>query len=161
MQALNTPEAKASPGLTTLRGCIVCGGDLVHCLRLGDHYLTDFLDHPDSNHPKAPLNLTLCTRCWLPQLEQVVQRDVLFRNYHYLSGINAGMRTHLSLLAGEMRKRIRARSGFYVVDIGANDGTLLDNFPDAECRVGFEPARNCNGNYEKVEEYFSKEDCWK
>ena len=136
--------APAVPKLTTLNGCIVCGGDVQELLDLGNQYLTDFLDAPDANHPKSPLKLMLCADCGLTQLHQVVDRDALFRNYHYRSGVNQTVKKHLKALSEEMKHRTPLREGDLVVDIGANDGTFLENFPLQE-EMGFEPAANLWG----------------
>ena len=143
------------PKLTTLTTCILCDKEPQELINLGNQYLTDFLDNPDANHPKAPLQLMLCADCGLTQLHQVVDRDALFRNYHYRSGINATVRAHLKALAEDAKKRLKLISGNDIIlDIGANDGTFLANFP-AQWRMGFEPALNLGGDYEQIQDFFS------
>ncbi len=146
--------------------CIVCGErDLELLVDLGDHYLTDFLDVPDPDHPKAPLKLYSCPSCDLFQLGHVVSRDRLFRQYWYKSGINDTMRQHLGQLASELTSDLALKKGDIVVDIGSNDGTFLRQFPKAVTRVGFDPAENLRGEAEVggntiIADYFLGETFW-
>ena len=142
------------PKLTTLTACIVCGKPPQELLDLGNQYLTDFLDHPDSNHPKAPLKLMLCADCGLTQLHQVVDRDALFRNYHYRSGVNAMVRKHLLELTREVHKKAKLRDWDIVLDIGSNDGTFLKSFETPQRIAGIDPAANM-GTYFRFEGYFT------
>ena len=129
--------------LRRLGSCLVCGNDdLRLVLDLGEQYLADFLDAPDASHPKAPLRLMACESCWLMQLSHVVDRDKLFRNYWYKSGVNATMVAHLTALAGDVLARLGLKTGDKVVDIGANDGTFLSKLPANVHKIAFEPATN-------------------
>ena len=67
--------------------------------------------------------------------------DVLYHDYGYRSGINATMRRHLGDLAREIETVMTLREGDNVIDIGANDGTLLLAYRTAGLRrIGFEPS---------------------
>ena len=77
----------------------------------------------------------------MAQLSSVVERDCLFRSYWYRSGMNDTMRKHLEALAAEAALVRFPRPSECVLDIGANDGTLLSFFP-RQTTVGFDPALN-------------------
>jgi hypothetical protein len=68
---------------------------------------------------------------------------VLYDNYGYLSGINETMRANLWDIALKIEAMMDLRKGDIAVDIGCNDGTLLDGYRTAGLdKVGFDPAHN-------------------
>jgi len=67
-----------------------------------------------------------CTECSAVQLSHTVFPEILFgREYWYASGINGTMREELRHVVRGARQRVRINDGDWVLDIGANDGTLL------------------------------------
>lgn len=133
----------------TIEQCRVCGSrSLTSILSLGDLYVSDFIDFPDkSNGIKAPLELVLCNRkdggCGLLQLRHTVSNEAMYRNYWYRSGINKTMTDELKSIAEKSSTIGNLKAHDYVMDIGANDGTLLRGYTVSGLNtVGFEPARN-------------------
>lgn len=123
--------------------CRVCAcSELLSVLDFGEHYIIDF---PEDEHKgvKAPLELLLCTRCGLVQLRHTVPRDVLYRRYWYRSGISETMVLALADITRSAKRLVNLKPNDIVIDIGANDGTLLRQYkrPDIR-RVGFEPSEN-------------------
>lgn len=90
----------------------------------------------------APLKLVLCSNCQLVQLKHTVEQNRLYRNYWFRSFLNPVMRRHLQEIVYEAMGKVELDAGDVIVDIGANDGTLLSFYPDWLYRVGFEPAGN-------------------
>jgi len=133
----------------TIDKCRVCGSrNLTSILWLGDLYVSDFLDSPDKTKGiKAPLELVLCNMqdggCGLVQLRHTVSNEALYRNYWYRSGINQTMSDELNSIAHKAVSIAGLKALDYVIDIGANDGTLLRGYNIPELNtIGFEPARN-------------------
>lgn len=133
----------------TIKKCRACGSlELTDILSLGDLYVSDFLDSPDNSKGiRAPLELVLCNRkdngCGLLQLRHTVSDEAMYRNYWYRSGINKTMTDELNDIAEKASKIGSLKSHDYVIDIGANDGTLLRGYQVPGINtVGFEPARN-------------------
>mgnify|MGYP001620197414 CR=1 FL=1 len=96
--------------------------------------------------------MILCKDCFLAQLDYSAPSKYLYtERYGYKSGINLTMQNELKQIAQESLKLIKNRkektrlpkpgTGGQVVavDIGANDGTLLKNYPKNIYRVGVEP----------------------
>lgn len=132
-----------------IKSCRVCENtDLTNVLSLGDLYVSDFSDQQNSdNGIKAPLDLVLCNHesggCGLLQLKHTVSNESMYRNYWYRSGINKTMRDELESIASKAKSMTGLKSGDYVIDIGANDGTLLRSYGvEGLNTVGFEPALN-------------------
>jgi len=129
--------------------CRVCGGkNLDPILSLGNLYVSDFLGESEGDRSfKAPLDVVFCNAekggCGLLQLHHTVSHEAMYRNYWYRSGVNKTMTDALHGIARTVESLAGLRPGDYVIDIGANDGTLLRGYGVSDLnRIGFEPARN-------------------
>jgi NDP-4-keto-2,6-dideoxyhexose 3-C-methyltransferase len=145
---------------TTRETCRLCDGPLVDVLSLGDIHLSTFLDTNDNPPPKVPLDLVMCDTCTLLQLRHTVSSDAMYSDYWYQSGLNKAMIIALADVVNEVHKRINLRAGDLVVDIGANDGTLLQNYDNDLVRIGFEPSNLHSLGRDKcdimINDYFNK-----
>lgn len=88
-----------------------------------------------------PLNLQRCGECGLLQLGHVVDPHILFPpEYPYFTGLTNMLVNNFRTLAEILITRQSLDPGDLVVDIGSNDGTLLQGFKDKGMRVlGIEP----------------------
>jgi hypothetical protein len=86
-----------------------------------------------------PLEVRLCGACGHAQLGHVVDPEILFRDYVYVSGTSPVFRKHFESYAQTARERVGLKSGDLVCEIGSNDGTLLGQFRDLRM-LGIEPA---------------------
>ena len=129
--------------MKTWNYCRVCGGPLDPILSLGEQYVSTFLAPKQPDGPKAPLELVLCRRCRLLQLQHTVPGDMMYQEYWYRSGTNQTMRDALADISGSAAKLMRLQAGDSVLDIGCNDGTLLGSYqvPGLH-KIGFDPAQN-------------------
>ncbi len=124
--------------------CRSCNSNnLRKVLSLGKLYISDFVTSRQKG-TKEPLDLVVCRKCSLVQLKHTaVDPEKLYRNYWYKSGMNKTMINALSDIANKVEKSISFQKEDIVLDIGANDGTLLRAYKNRRLtRVGFEPARN-------------------
>lgn len=131
--------------------CRICGSkDLRPILDLGEMALTGVFQKDGRRVKRAPLALVLCMgSCGLLQLKDAVARSSVFGpSYGYASGINATMRDHLLHVAATASRRVELAAGEVVLDIGSNDGTLLNCYPPQRLRVGIDPSgRKWKKNY--------------
>ena len=68
-----------------------------------------------------------------------VDRSSFFEDYYYLSSVNQELKAHFKSLA----KSIARSSPALVVDVGSNDGILLEQLAQLACKaVGVDPAKN-------------------
>ena len=100
-------------------------------------------DQLNQMEPYYPLHVYVCHRCFLVQVEEYVSPEAIFREYAYFSSYSDSWLTH----AREYVKMITARLGLTtmsrVVELGSNDGYLLQYFVAQGIAVlGVEPARN-------------------
>lgn len=127
--------------------CRICGGalgdDLI--LSLGQQPYAGVFPRPGEIVPTGPLDVLRCGRCGLVQLaDQFPAEDMFGGAYGYRSGLNASMVRHLS----EKARRLGVGDGLWV-DIGSNDGTLLNAVGNGWTRVGFDPtAERFRGFYQ-------------
>jgi hypothetical protein len=127
--------------------CRICKSmQLTKFLSLGDQpHCNSFLrkDQLGEPEPKWPLELLYCHGCHLVQLSCVVDPEIMFRNYVYVSGTTRTLTEHFRHSAREVVTEFRLPPSSFVVDIGSNDGTFLRGFKDLGMRVlGVDPATN-------------------
>ncbi|KKN18901.1 hypothetical protein LCGC14_0951210 [marine sediment metagenome] len=121
--------------------CRVCKGELVDRVNFGEIYPSAFVENHDGL-TKAPLILASCVECNLVQLRHTVSLDSMYRQYWYRSGLNPSMRNDLKDIANSIIEKVTILPGDIIVDIGCNDGTLFNFFPDYSFKIGFDPAKN-------------------
>jgi len=108
---------------------------------LGAQPLANALRAPDDVTPEftAPLAIQRCHTCGLSQLTHHVAPAQLYNNYVFRAGTTTSWHRHCQDLV-RLIDNWYENSGL-VVDIGANDGTLLHHFQAAGYRVlGVDPA---------------------
>ena len=125
--------------------CRVCPEDipLTTVIDLGEICVSAFPRSPSIDPLRAPLRLGRCPTCTLVQLFETVSPEVLYgRQYWYKSGVNEVMVEELKsvVLMAMARLPLGLDPGDRVLDIGANDGTLLSFYPDIAPRVAVEPS---------------------
>lgn len=132
-----------------ITACRSCGGrSLAEILSLGELHVSNFVDDPAAFASLPyPLDLVLCDvssgGCGLLQLRHTVPPKLMYRNYWYRSGMNRTMSQHLAGISSAAWALRPLKAGDIVLDIGANDGTLLRSYQTSGLvRVGFEPAEN-------------------
>lgn len=143
--------------------CRCCGSDSLK-------KWISFKDQPPANALVAdprkeedtfPLDVLYCTNCELIQLGHVVNPDILFGDYKYLSSTSEVFRKHFKDMATWFSMTGMVHKDDLIVDIGSNDGILLKPFQEALCRVvGVEPceaiAKQANDDgVPTVSEYFT------
>ena len=127
--------------------CRFCQTDLAHTLiDLGMSPLCEsFLSREQLNQmePFYPLHVYVCARCFLVQVEQYVAPDHIFTEYAYFSSYSDSWLRHASAYVDMITARLGLGPRHRVVELGSNDGYLLQYFVKKGIPVlGVEPARN-------------------
>jgi NDP-4-keto-2,6-dideoxyhexose 3-C-methyltransferase len=126
--------------------CRLCGSpSLKEVISIGEQYINDFPDTPaqKGRNGKCPLDVVLCEDCSLFQLRHTAPQELLYsRHYWYKSGINDTIKSDLKSIADSAASMVELSPDDIVLDIGANDGTMLSNLKGRAVRVGCEPATN-------------------
>lgn len=146
------------------KSCRICEGlDFIKILDLGEMPLANsFIKMEDLGKPakKFPLVVYFCKNCGLLQLLDVVNPEMLFRHYYYLTSVSKPLTDHFAELGKNLADRFIKSKNDLVVEIGGNDAVLLDSIKN-KCRVlNIEPARNIakiskEKGVDTIEEFFS------
>lgn len=105
-------------------------------INLGSQYLSDFRTD-DIKPPKYPLELMRCPNCNFVQLRESAPLSEMYTpNYGFKSGVNDTIKNDLKSIVDEAKTYTK---GKIVMDIGANDGTLLNNYDSSYYKIAFEP----------------------
>ena len=93
--------------------------------------------------PLFPLNVCFCQNCGLVQLREVVNPKIMFKTYLYIPSFSKIMLKHFANLAQTLTKRFHLKKNSLVIEIGSNDGTLLEFFKKERVKIlGVDPATN-------------------
>ncbi len=86
---------------------------------------------------KFNLSIFFCEVCRTAQIKNIISRKLMFEEYFYLSSVNKGLRDHFNKLAKKLKKYK------FVVDIGSNDGILLEPLKKNKVKgIGIDPSFN-------------------
>jgi SAM-dependent methyltransferase len=128
--------------------CRICSSNnLEVILDLGEQPPSNaFIKKEDLEKPedKFPLRLYLCKECYLLQLLDIVDKEILFKEYLYLTSASKPSVNHFKKYAYDVYEEFLKQSkNSLVIEIGSNDGTLLKEFKKLGATVlGIEPAKN-------------------
>jgi len=90
-----------------------------------------------------PLDVKVCSTCWLAQLGEFVPPDQIFSDYAYFSSYSQAWLAHAKSYASDAIKRFGLDKDSLVIEVASNDGYLLRNFVASQIRcLGIEPAEN-------------------
>jgi NDP-4-keto-2,6-dideoxyhexose 3-C-methyltransferase len=118
----------------------------------GRHYVSNFVTKNNiKKGVKAPLNLVYCNNCKLLQLEHSAPQEIMYKKFYwYRSGVTNTMKIALKDIFLKVKKMSILKKGDTILDIGANDGTLLKYFKDDGFNtIGCEPAKNLTNELKK------------
>lgn len=136
-----------TPALYRRDDCRLCGSSsLVLVFQLapspiGDAFVS--VDRLAESQALYPIDLFLCQKCGLAQLRDVIDPDILYRDYLYATGSSEGLSSHFQNYVEDVLGRGFLSPGTLVVDLGSNDGVLLGYFKNHGFRtLGVDPAKS-------------------
>jgi SAM-dependent methyltransferase len=145
----NTPkQVSVQPNTSeSLAICRFCGAGLRHTfVDLGMSPPCEaILEHAQLNQMEAfyPLHVFVCDQCFLVQLQEYVAPEDIFTEYAYLSSYSDSWLAHAKAYTKLMIERFKLNAQSQIVELGSNDGYLLQYFVEAGIPVlGIEPAAN-------------------
>lgn len=128
-----------------VKRCRMCGNsNLKMVVNLGRQSLTGVFPKKKTEPVTiGPLCLVKCSGkdgCGLLQLGHSYSHSEMYgQNYGYRSGLNLSMVDHLKEIVADVIGLNILRKGDLVLDIGSNDGTMLNFFPEKYRLVGIDP----------------------
>ena len=137
----------AMKGRPVSGSCRFCGTSFRHrVVDLGMSPLCEsFLraDQVNQMEPFYPLNVWVCERCYLVQLEEYVTGEEIFTDYAYFSSFSDSWLDHARRYVDQMIEQLSLGAKSRVVEIASNDGYLLQFFVQRGIpALGIEPAAN-------------------
>lgn len=149
------------------QACRACGSEgLRSIIDLGPTPLANsFLRSEDefAGEESFPLTVYFCEGCALVQLMEVVDPEILFRDYIYVTGTADSIVAHNKNYSATVTELLRLEPSDLVVEVASNNGQLLKCFQKHGVRVlGVEPATNIanmanDDGVETVNKFFSSE----
>jgi SAM-dependent methyltransferase len=125
--------------------CRLCGSSSLQLVlpilpsAIGDAFVS--AERLQEKQDVYPLDCYLCLDCGHLQNLDVVDPEVLFRDYTYRTSVSLGLVEHFRKYAQSVVSDLAIHKDSLVVEIGSNDGSLLKAFQTEGMRVqGIDPA---------------------
>jgi SAM-dependent methyltransferase len=134
------------PPTNSRHTCRSCGGELHPFVDLGVSPLCEsFLaaDELAAGETFYPLDVKVCSECWLAQLQEYVSPQRIFSEYAYFSSYSEAWLEHARQFVDLAVSRFDLGRSSFIVEIASNDGYLLRNAVALKIPcLGIEPAAN-------------------
>jgi len=149
-----------------LKNCRSCNSSNIEdVFDLGEQVLTGvFRSESLDDISSFPVALVACNDCRLVQMKYSYSLDEMYNDgYGYQSGLTTYMSQHLKGILSFANDLVNLEKGDTILDIGCNDGTLLNHYPkDLFNLIGIDPvAKKYLDRYPKnakvVTDFFTKE----
>ena len=135
-----------------VKKCLLCGQkNLTKIFTLGNLYVSNFVKKSDIHRmPKCPLTLVYCKSCTLVQLSHIAPQEIMYKRFYwYRSGVTNTMKKGLKDIYINSLRHVEIKKKDVVLDIGANDGTMLNYYKKNFTTIGCEPAKNLTKHLKK------------
>src|SRR2546428_6730290 len=126
--------------------CLICQAETEPFMSFGKMPLANGFLASDQfrNEYFFELEVAFCPSCCMVQLAEQPEREKMFTpNYAYFSSTSMSMATHFEMFAQQVIADYLPPHDPFVVEIGCNDGILLEHFGQVGIRhLGIEPSAN-------------------
>jgi hypothetical protein len=144
------------------KSCDVCGNkNLIEVLNLGNHPLCDDLILIGSSaiSDEYPIKIVYCDKCFTAFQDEEVSKYKLFhKDYHYRAKMTGSVLSGMNDLVQSAENFLGPLENKVILDIGCNDGSLLDFFFKKGCKTyGVEPTNAAlDSNHNTLNMFFDK-----
>ena len=129
-----------------MSNCLICKAPIQPFISFGKMPIANgfLLKEEFSKEFFFELKAGYCNQCHMVQLTELVDPSLLFHdNYAYFSSISVRMAKHFKEFSEMVRSEYLPDRDPFVVEIGSNDGIMLQHFAQAGNRhLGIEPSSN-------------------
>src|SRR6266446_5867749 len=129
-----------------MTACLICEHPITPFLSFGKMPIANGFLIPEqfADEYFFELKVAFCEQCRMMQLAELVERERMFHeNYAFFSSTSVRMATHFEKFAEYVRSTYLNDRDPFVVEIGSNDGIMLQNFARLGIRhLGIEPSAN-------------------
>ena len=97
----------------------------------------------DDPHELYPIDIFMCLDCSHVQLLDVINPDILWDDFTFRTGQAQVIIDHMKDVAQKTCYQYNIKKNSLIIDVGSNDGTLLQGFKDNGMKVlGIDPAKD-------------------
>jgi methylation protein EvaC len=126
--------------------CLICNNEYDPFITFGKMPIANgfLLPHQFQDEYFFELKVGFCSKCGMVQLAELVDREKMFHeNYAFFSSTSVRMAQHFEDFANTVQKNYLKSADPFVVEIGSNDGIMLQHFAKNKIRhLGIEPSSN-------------------
>ncbi len=126
--------------------CLICESDYQPFVDLGDMPIANAFATKEElvDEYTFPMQVGFCESCHMVQLIEQPDREKMFHeNYAFFSSTSNYMKEHFKHFANSVSELQDLNKDSFVVEIGSNDGIMLQNFViDKIPCLGVEPSKN-------------------
>jgi methylation protein EvaC len=126
--------------------CLICQNEIGPFISFGQMPIANGFLSPEqfASEYFFELRVAFCPTCCMVQLVEQPDRERMFHdNYAFFSSTSARMAVHFREFANLVRRNHLKSADPFVVEMGSNDGIMLQNFSEAGVRhLGIEPSAN-------------------
>lgn len=126
--------------------CLICSNDYEPFISFGNMPIANGFLTKDQFKDEYffELKVGFCSNCSMVQLAELVDREKMFHeNYAFFSSTSVRMAQHFEDFAETVQKNYLQPGDPFVVEIGSNDGIMLQHFAKKNIRhLGIEPSAN-------------------
>lgn len=138
--------------------CRICNGKNEEIINFGKIALVGNFFKKSKNLKKYEISLNFCKKCKHVQIKEILNPDLLFRNYLWETGVS---KSNISLINDLSKKieKFQIKKDSKLLEIASNDGSLLSHFKKKfKCYViGVDPAKNLkNKKIFTIIDYFNR-----
>ena len=126
--------------------CLICRGEYQPFVDFGDMPIANAFAKKEElkDEYTFPMKVGFCENCYMVQLIEQPDRERMFHeNYAFFSSTSNYMKKHFKKFANSVSKLQELDENSFVIEIGSNDGIMLQNFvnDNIPC-LGIEPSKN-------------------
>jgi methylation protein EvaC len=129
-----------------MKACLICSSPIERFMSFGKMPIANgFLGKEEFiNEYFFELSIAFCEKCGMVQLMEQPAREKMFNeNYAFFSGTSMAMAIHFKEYADHVMSNYLPQDDPFVVEIGSNDGIMLQYFKERNIRhLGVEPSAN-------------------
>lgn len=129
-----------------MKTCLICKTPISSFIDFGEMPLGNGFLLPEqfANEYHFPMRVGFCPLCGMVQLLEQPDRERMFHeNYAFFSGTSRYMALHFKIFADRVIADYLTAHDPFVVEMGSNDGIMLQNFATTGIRhLGVEPSKN-------------------
>ncbi len=126
--------------------CLICKSDYKIFVDFGNMPIANAFAKKEElkDEYTFPMKVGFCKNCNMVQLVEQPERERMFHeNYAFFSSTSNYMKEHFKRFANSVSKLQSLDENSFVVEVGSNDGIMLQNFvTDGTPCLGIEPSKN-------------------